>query len=119
MAEGYELIYCIVNAGFSGEVMEAARGAGATGGTVIHARGTANVDSEKKFHITIQPDKDMVMMLVPEDIKDDVLHAVYKKVGLDTDGNGISFSMPVNNVVGLKERRQEQKNKVENTQENV
>lgn len=110
MSEGnYELIYCIVNAGFSGEVMDAARKAGATGGTVINARGTANLDSEKKFHITVQPDKDMVLLLVPEEIKDEVLHAAYKKVGMGTDGNGIAFSVPVNNVVGIKEQKKQPK----------
>ncbi len=98
----YELIYSIVNAGFSGEVMDAAREAGATGGTVISARGTANLSAEKKFHITVQPDKDIVLLLVPAEIKDNVLHAVYKKVGMDTAGNGIAFSVPVDDAIGLK-----------------
>ena len=68
--ESYEMILCVVNAGFSDEVMDAAREAGARGGTVIHARGTANKEAEAFFHITIQPDKDLVMLLVPASIKD-------------------------------------------------
>lgn len=99
--EKYEMILCIVNAGFSGEVMDAAREAGAGGGTVIHARGTANKEAESFFHITIQPDKDVVMLLVPADIKDKVLHAIYRSAGLKTEGQGIAFSLAVDQAVGL------------------
>lgn len=97
----YEMIICIVNAGFSGVVMDAARETGVRGGTVIHARGTANKEAENFFHITIQPEKEAVLMLVEERIKDDVLHALYQKAGLNTNGQGIAFSIPVNGVVGL------------------
>lgn len=97
----YEAVFCIVNAGYSDVVMDAAREVGARGGTVIHARGTANKEAEKYFHITIQPDKDIVMILVPSDIKDDVLHALYRSAGLKTDGQGIAFSMAVDKVVGI------------------
>ena len=97
----HEVIFCVVNAGFSESVMDAAKEFGARGGTVIRARGTANSESEKLFGITIQPEKEIVMILVPSDIKDDILHALYREVGLKTPGQGIAFSMPVDNVVGL------------------
>lgn len=97
----HEVIFCVVNAGFSEAVMDAAKEFGARGGTVIRARGTANSESEKLFGITIQPEKEIVMILVPSDIKDDILHALYREVGLKTPGQGIAFSMPVDNVVGL------------------
>ncbi|MDE6850366.1 MAG: P-II family nitrogen regulator [Clostridia bacterium] len=97
----YEAIFCIVNAGYSDIVMDAAKEVGARGGTVIHARGTANKEAEQFFHITIQPDKEIVMILVPSEIKDDVLHALYRNAGLKTEGQGIAFSMAVDNVVGI------------------
>ena len=97
----HEVIFCVVNAGFSEAVMDAAKEFGARGGTVIRARGTANSESEKLFGITIQPEKEIVMILVPSDIKDDILHALYREVGLKTPGQGIAFSMPVDNVVGI------------------
>lgn len=97
----HELIICIVNAGFSDAVMEAARACGAGGGTVIHARGTANKEAETFFKITIQPEKEAVIILVPCAIKDDVLHALYQKVGLQTPGQGIAMALPVDSVVGL------------------
>lgn len=97
----HEVIFCIVNAGFSDLVMDAAKKFGARGGTVIHARGTANSEAEKLFGITVQPEKEVVMILVPNDIKDDILHALYKEAGLETEGQGIAFALPVNSVVGL------------------
>lgn len=100
----HELIFCIVNNGFSDAVMDTAREFGARGGTVINARGTANPDAEKIFHIKVQPEKEMVMIIVPTEIKDDILHALYKEVGLKTPGQGIAFSLPVEETVGLATR---------------
>lgn len=97
----YEMILCIVNTGFSETVMDAAKDVGARGGTVIHARGTANKEAEQFFHITVQPDKELVMILVPEDIKDSVLHSIYQRAGLKTEGQGIAFSIKVDEAVGL------------------
>ncbi|MDE6472015.1 MAG: P-II family nitrogen regulator [Clostridia bacterium] len=97
----FEMILCIVDAGFSELVMDAAKEEGARGGTVIHARGTANKEAEQFFHIAIQPDKDIVMILVPADIKDNVLHAIYRNAGLKSEGKGIAFSIAVDEVVGI------------------
>lgn len=100
-ASKHEMIMCIVNAGFSETVMEAAKSAGARGGTILNGRGTANKEAESFFHIAIQPEKEVVMILVSAEIKDAVLHALYQKAGLDTMGQGIAFSLPVDDVVGL------------------
>lgn len=97
----HEVIFCIVNAGFSDNAMDAAKACGASGGTVINARGTARADAEKLFNITVQPEKEIVMIIVKKEIKDDILHALYKEVGLNTAGQGIAFSMPVDNAVGI------------------
>lgn len=122
----YEVVICIVNAGYSELVMDAAKEAGARGGTVIHAKGTANKEAEQFFKITIQPDKEMVLILVPEEIKDNVLHAIYRNAGLKSEGQGIAFSMAVDRVVGLslapssdqpEETKEEVKEESENKQE--
>ena len=99
----HEVIFCIVNAGFSDAVMDAAREFGAGGGTVINARGTASLEAEKLFNITVQPEKEIVMILVKKEIRDDVLHALYQKVGLDTPGQGIAFCLPVTDVTGIRD----------------
>ena len=101
MEYSHEVIVCIVNAGFSEVVMDAAKEYGARGGTVVFARGTASKEAESFFKIAVQPEKEMVMILVSKEIKDDILHALYKTVGLNTKGQGIAFSMPVDSVVGL------------------
>ncbi len=102
----HELIICIVNTGFTDVVMDAAKEAGARGGTVVHGRGTANKEAEEFFGISVQPDKEMVMILVSSDIKDGVLHAIYRSAGLKTAGQGIAFALPVTNVVGISSERQ-------------
>ena len=103
-AFNHEVIFCIINSGFSENVMDSAKKVGATGGTVINARGTAGKDAETFFGVTIDSEKEIVMILVPADKKDDVLHALYKDVGLDSPGQGIAFSLPVDSVVGLTEQ---------------
>ena len=97
----HEVIFCIVNSGYSDEVMDAAKKFGARGGTVINARGTADKQAEKFFGVTVQPEKEIVMILVPKECKNDILRALYKEVGLDTPGQGIAFSAPVDSVVGI------------------
>lgn len=97
----YEVIFCIVNAGFSDVAMDEAKKLGARGGTIMHGRGTAPKEAEKLFNITIQPEKEIVMILVPSNIKDDILKGLYHAVGLDTHAQGIAFTMHVDDVVGI------------------
>jgi len=97
----FELIMCICNKGFSDTVMDAAKAAGVTGGTIINARGTANIQAEKTFGISIHPEKEIVMTIVSASIKDKVLKAIYESVGLNSACKGIAFAVPVDNVVGI------------------
>ena len=101
MEKKYEVIFCVINAGFSDDVMFAARKAGAVGGTIFKGRGTAPLDAEKAFNINIQPDKEIVMLLVPQEIKDDVLRELYNSAGLGSPGQGIAFSMAVDRSIGI------------------
>lgn len=117
MSEKKELIMCIVNNGFSDSVMDAAREAGARGGTKINARGTANPDAEATFGITIHPEKELVLIIADEDIRDGILHAIYQKVGLNSPAQGIAFSLPVDETVGLGGKKLIQT--VEDTEENL
>lgn len=102
MEKTYSVIIIIVNEGFSELVMSAARENGARGGTITHARGTGTKDIEKEYGIVITPQKEMIYILVSEEIKDNVISAVNKVAGIDTMGQGIIFSLPVDNVSGLK-----------------
>ena len=102
--KGFEVVLCILNKGFSDMAMDAARAAGARGGTIMHGRGTASKDAEKFFNITIQPEKEIVMILVANDIRDAVLKALYDAVGVNTEAQGIAFTLPVDDVVGVSSR---------------
>ena len=99
--ENYEAIFAIVNNGYADLVMEAAKGAGARGGTVLNAHGTGNKEMEKFFGIVITPEKQIVMILVPKTIKDSVLTAIYNMAGLATKGQGIAFAVSASDVIGL------------------
>ena len=97
----YVVIFSIVNEGFSDSVMSAAREAGAKGGTVLSARGTANEQAKALFDIEVSGEKEIVVILVKNEIKDKILQAINTEVGLNKPGQGIVFSMPVDSVVGL------------------
>lgn len=101
MNNEYEMIICITNNGFSEQVMEVAKEFGAKGGTVINARGTAKQEALRHFDIEITPEKEITLILVETKIKDNILSGLYDKVGLNTPGQGIAFSLPVEDVVGL------------------
>ena len=103
----YELVVCIVNAGYSQNVMESARAAGAKGGTIVRGRGSANPAAEEFFNISIQPDKEVMLILVPSDIKDSVIKTIYKNCGLSTEGRGIVFTLPVERTTKVKEELEE------------
>ena len=103
----HEVVFCIVNSGYAEAVMASAREAGATGGTVLHASGTANPQAERFFGLTIEPSKDMLMILIDSKIKEKVLHNLYRDVGLKTAGQGIAFTLPVSDVVGLTPREEQ------------
>lgn len=101
----FEVVLCILNNGFSEAAMDAARAVGAKGGTIMHGRGTASKDAEKLFNITVQPEKEIVMILVVEKIRDAVLKALYDAVGVNTEAQGIAFTLPVESVVGLRQSK--------------
>ena len=95
-----ELILTVVSRGLADLVMEAAKEHGATGGTILHARGTGIHEAEKFFGIPITPEKEVVMILAKKECKRAIMQAVCEKAGLSTEAHGISFSLPVNDVVG-------------------
>ena len=97
----HEVIFAIVNSGFAEEAMDVARDQGVRGGTIINARGVAREDAAAFFGITLHADKEILMMVVEKDIRDDVLNALYKQMGMAKKAQGIAFSLPVSDVAGL------------------
>ena len=97
----HEVIFTIVNAGYAEEAMRVAREQGVRGGTILGARGVVNEDAAAFFGITLHADKEILMMVVEKDIRDKVLNALYKDMGLGKKSQGIVFSLPVSDVAGL------------------
>ena len=89
------LITVVLNKGYADDAMAAARKAGAGGGTVINARGTAREDDAKFFGVHIVPEKEMLMIVVPQEKRDAVLEAIRTLPCLTEPGSGIAFSAPV------------------------
>ena len=99
----YHLVLAIVNRGSSDQVMEAARSAGARGGTVIYDRRVGYEDVQNMLGFTLQPEKEIVAILVPTAQKLPVMQAINREAGLKTDCRGVLFSLPVDDIMGLQE----------------
>lgn len=96
-----DLIITIANQGYAADIMHAANAAGATGGTVLHARGIGLKEAEKFFGITIQPEKELILILARREERQAIMTAITTHHGLHTDTRAMSFSMPVSGVAGL------------------
>lgn len=97
----FELVITIVNRGFADDVMDVAKEAGASGGTVLYARGTGIHEAEQFFGVTIQPEKEVVLILTEHENKNAIMKAICKGAGLTTMGRGMSFSVPVDDILGV------------------
>ena len=111
----HDLVVAIVNRGFTDLVMDAALPAGARGGTVVHARGAGAKEASQFFGITIAPEKEMVLILVQHDKKVPVMQAVTRGAGLTSQGQGLVFSVPVTDVMGVA-RMMEEEEKTEDAE---
>lgn len=98
----YELVIVIANQGYIEMVMDAARGAGAYGGTVIHAKGTGMEQAEKFMGVSLAAEKEMIFIVAKKEQKNDIMKAVMKQAGLDTKAKSIVFSLPVTDTAGLR-----------------
>lgn len=97
----FQMINLIVNKGYAEDAMAAARKAGAGGGTIINARGTAKEGDAKFFGMEIVPEKEMLMMLVPTAKKDEIIKAITDLPCFSKAGSGIVFCNGAQNFTVL------------------
>ena len=97
----HEVIFAIVNSGFAEDVMDVAREQGARGGTILSGRGVAREEAAEFFGIPLHAEKEILMMVVEKTVKNDILNAIYKEMGMGKPAQGIAFSLPVSDVAGL------------------
>ena len=97
----FDLIVTIVNRGFAEEVVNAAKAAGAEGGTIINGRGTGVHENAKLFGISIEPEKEIVLTLIDRNKTGDVLAAISHAVDLNKPGKGVAFVLEVEKTAGI------------------
>ena len=98
----HELIVVIANQGNSEMVMDAARSAGAYGGTIIHAKGTGKESAEKFMGVTLAAEKEMLFIVTKTEMKNPIMKAIMEQAGLHTRAKAIAFSLPVTDTAGLR-----------------
>ncbi len=96
----YVMINVIADKGNTDAVMEAARSAGATGGTVVRAKGTG-AHIARFFGVSISEEKEIVYIVAKRTMRDAIMRAVMEKAGKDSDAHGVVFSIPVDCVLGI------------------
>lgn len=98
----YELIVAIADQGNLDLVMDAARGAGAYGGTVIHAKGTGMEYAEKYLGVTIAAEKEMIFIVTKKEQKNSIMKAIMEEAGMESTAKTVVFSLPVTDTAGLR-----------------
>jgi len=93
-------LYIIVNSGFTDEVMEIIRASGASGGTIVHARGEGS-HHRSFLGITLDHEQEIIISIVEKATAEKIMSEVREKSGLKTDVHGICYLMPVERVIGL------------------
>ena len=102
MAEAkHALIMAVVNRGFSSDVMEAARSAGARGGTVIHSHYVGSGEATGFWGITVQEESEIILIISDVENKVSIMQSILDKCGMNSDAKGIAMSMPIDSVLGL------------------
>lgn len=97
----FELIITIITKGYFPDVKAAANAAGARGGTLIHALGMGSEEAQKFLGIAIQAEKDVIFNVVRREDKNRIMKAIAEAAGINTQGRGIIFSLPVDAAMGL------------------
>ena len=95
------LIVAVANEGRTDTVMNAARAAGAAGGTVIHGKGTASEEAAHFFNISIASEKEMIFIVSKKEQKAQIMRSVLEKAGPGTEAGAVLFSLPVTSVDGF------------------
>lgn len=97
----YEAIFTVVNKGSAEEVIDAAKKKGAKGGTIINARGSGIHETEILFAMEIEPEKEIVLILVKKELTHKIIEVICAALKIQEPGNGIIFTLNVNQAVGL------------------
>ena len=95
-------LFLVINAGFSEEVIKIARKAGASGATILNARGEGAIH-KSILGIPVEHEKEMVITLVEEDVADDIMRKIKESAGIETPAHGVCFTLPVEKMTSTKQ----------------
>lgn len=98
----HELIVVITNQGYTEQVMDAARAAGATGGTSVHAKGTGTELARRFFGVSIASERELIFILARAQDKKPIMRAVMERAGMSSEAQSLVFSLPVSDLAGLR-----------------
>ena len=98
----HDLIVVISELGYTNLIMDAARKAGAYGGTVIHAKGTGMATAEKFMGVSLAQEKELIYIVGKTGQKNPIMQAIMEEAGLNTKAKAICFSLPVTSTAGLR-----------------
>lgn len=95
------LVAAIVNRGYSEDVMDTARAAGARGGTILHSRAIANDNASGFWGKGVQEEKEIVLILAAAESKGAIMRGISEKCGMHSEAQGVVMSLPVDAVAGI------------------
>ena len=101
MQSTHELIIAIYEKGHTDLVMDAARAAGAAGGTTIRAKGTG-AGAEKFFGLSLAEEKEIVLIVSDTEKKKDIMKGIMQGAGIETKAHALVFSLPVTDTAGFR-----------------
>ena len=97
----YHLLLTIVVDGYAEKVMDVAKKNGANGGTLLNGREVGNKNAFKFFNMTVEPEKDILLIVCKDEEKNKIMEAIMSKYGANTEARGICISLPIDNVIGI------------------
>lgn len=99
--QSFSLIVTVVNRGYSDNVINVAKENGAEGATILSARGTGVHETGTFFGVNIQPEKEVVLIVMKKQLRKKVMRAIVLYNNLNKEGMGICFSLPLDEVAGV------------------
>ncbi len=99
--EKYSMIAAIVNRGYSADVMEAAKSAGASGGTIINSRRISDEEVSSIWGLSVQEEKEIVLIVASKSNKIDIMKKIGEACGMHSDAKGITLAFPIEDAIGI------------------
>ncbi len=97
----HHALIVFVARGLADDVMDIARDSGATGGTIIHARGCGHHDSHSFLSVPLDTERDIVLIVLPVELTSSIAHAIAEQMQLNKPGNGFLFTLDIDQATGI------------------